>query len=198
MRWARFLKDASNVRSVFLLGHSEGALVATVAAQRFEAAGLILLAGTGFPAAQVLRHQLSAPDIVIPPDQLAEIYAIMASLEAGTVVPGVSPALNAQYRPSVQPYLISWFRYDPAAELARVTRPTLIIQGTNDLQVSMEDAERLAAARPGISLIRVEGMNHVLKSAPKDRAENFATYNKPLLPLAPGLMPAITRFLTQQ
>jgi hypothetical protein len=197
VRWARFLTDVPEVRRVFLLGHSEGALVATMAVQRFPAAGLILVAGTGFPAAEVLRHQLAAPDIAIPPRLLSEIHDIMAALEQGRLVPAVSAELNAQYRPSVQPYLISWFKRDPAVELARVSVRTIVIQGAHDLQVSMADAERLAAARPGIPLIRIDGMNHVLKTAPNDRQENFATYTKPLLPLAPALAPAITRFLTR-
>jgi pimeloyl-ACP methyl ester carboxylesterase len=196
-RWARFLKEAPGVRNVFLLGHSEGALVATLAAQRFPAAGLVLVAGTGFPAAEVLRRQLAAPDIAIPPDLLSEILEIMAALEEGRLVPTVSADIEAQYRPSVQPYLMSWFGYDPAAELARIATRTVVIQGANDLQVSMEDAERLAAARPDIPLIRIEGMNHVLKTAPKDRQENFATYTLPLLPLAAALAPAIARFLTR-
>jgi len=197
IRWARFLKDVPAVNRVFLLGHSEGALVATLAARRFAAAGLILLAGAGFPAADILRRQLAAPDIAIPPQLLAETHEIMAALESGRLAPSVSAALDAQYRPSVQPYLISWFRYDPAAEFAKVSVRAVVIQGTNDLQVSMADAERLAGARPGIPLVRIEGMNHVLKIAPKDRAENFATYTKPLLPLAPALAPAVARFLGQ-
>ena len=156
MRWARFLKEAPNVRNVFLLGHSEGGLVATLAAQKFQAAGLVLLAAVGFPAAEVIRRQLAAPGIVIPQAQLNEIHIIMKSLEEGDLVPRVSAELGAQYRASVQPYLISWFKYDPVAELANVTGPILVVQGTNDLQVSLEDAERLTAARDSISLIKIE------------------------------------------
>lgn len=195
VRWARFLKDLPNVRKVFLLGHSEGGLVATLAAQRFQAAGLVLLAAVGFPAADVIRRQLTAPGIVIPRALLDEIHAIMASLEAGKPVPTVSDDLSPQYRVSVQPYLISWFRYDPVAELRKISAPVLVVQGTNDLQVSLEDAERLALSSDGISLLRIKGMNHVLKVSPDDREGNFATYMKPLLPLAPGLISAITAFL---
>lgn len=193
--WARFLQDAPNVRRVFLLGHSEGGLIATLAAQKLKTAGLVLVAAVGFPAAEVIRRQLAAPGIAIPDELLDEIYAIMKSLESGTLVPQVPSELNAQYRPSVQPYLISWFKYDPVVELAKVTVPILVIQGDNDLQVSTEDADRLVGSRKNISDIQIKGMNHVLKVAPSDRAGNFATYTKPLLPLAPELVPAIVRFL---
>ena len=196
VRWAHFLQDLPYVRKVFLLGHSEGGLITTLAAQKFQAVGLVLLAAVGYPAADTIRRQLAAPGIVIPQGQLNEIHDIMRSLEAGELVPAVSAQLAAQYRASVQPYLISWFKYDPAAELAKVTGPVLVIQGTNDLQVSLEDFDRLAASRKDISLFKMNGMNHVLKVAPNVREGNFATYTRPLLPLTPDLLPVITDFIT--
>jgi pimeloyl-ACP methyl ester carboxylesterase len=196
VRWAHFLQDLPYVRKVFLLGHSEGGLITTLAAQKFQAVGLVLLAAVGYPAADTIRRQLAAPGIVIPQGQLNEIHDIMRSLEAGELVPAVSAELAAQYRASVQPYLMSWFKYDPAAELAKVTGPVLVIQGTNDLQVSLEDFDRLAASRKDISLFKINGMNHVLKVAPNVREGNFATYTRPLLPLTPDLLPVITDFIT--
>jgi len=71
----------------------------------------------------------------------------------------------------------------------------LIIQGTTDLQIGVEDAQRLAAARPGSTLLLVEGMNHVMKDAPIERISNFATYNAALLPLSKPVVPAIASFL---
>ena len=81
--------------------------------------------------------------------------------------------------------------------VARVSReaPVLILQGDNDLQVSVQDARLLAAARPGARLVIVPGMNHVLKDAPTDRAGNIATYADPNRPLAPELAAAIVAFV---
>jgi len=67
------------------------------------------------------------------------------------------------FRPSVQPYMISWFKYDPAAEIANLEVPVLILQGTTDLQVHVEDAKLLAKAKPDAKLRIFDGMNHVLK-----------------------------------
>ena len=195
VRWAGFLKDQSGVGNVFLLGHSEGALVATLTAQRFRAAGLVLLAGSGFRAPDILRRQIAAPEIVLPEAELNETHKILDALERGEVVADVSEALHGAYRPSVQPYLMSWFRYGPVAELAKTSLPTLVVQGTTDFQVSMEDAERLKSARDDIRLVAINGMNHILKAAPVDREDNYATYFKPMLPLAPGLMPPVIEFL---
>lgn len=73
--------------------------------------------------------------------------------------------------------------------------PALIVQGTTDLQVAVEDARRLAAARPEAGLALIDGMNHILSDAPADRAANFATYAQPEKPLSDGLVPAVADFI---
>src|SRR5665213_3325351 len=98
-------------------------------------------------------------------------------------------------RPSIQPYMISWLALDPAVLLKQVPGRVLILQGDNDVQVGVKDAQRLAAARPDARLVILEGANHVLKIAPTDRAGNLATYADPSLPLAPGLVEAIVDFV---
>tara|TARA_R110000787_G_scaffold103270_6_gene209801 strand:- start:3551 stop:4468 length:918 start_codon:yes stop_codon:yes gene_type:complete len=193
--WAEFLKERQDVGNVYFVGHSEGALVATLAAQQFRAAGLVLIAGAGFPAPEILRRQIASPEIVLSERERNETYRILDSLERGESVADVAEALHAAYRPGVQRYLMSWFKFDPVAELAKTTLPTLVVQGTTDFQVSMEDAERLASARDDIRLIVIDGMNHILKTAPVDREDNYGTYFKPMLPLAPGLMPPVVDFL---
>jgi pimeloyl-ACP methyl ester carboxylesterase len=196
--WTQFLKEVPGVRHVFLLGHSEGALTTTLVARDFDAAGMILVEGTGFRASDVLRRQLSAPDINIPKHLVSEIGGILDDLDGGSPVAEFSAELEGQYRKSIQPYLISWFKYDPQQELAKTTLPVLVIQGTTDFQVSIEEGERLAAARDDIKYFKINGMNQVLKDAPKHRASNYATYGKPLLKLAAPLMPAIIEFLDEQ
>ena len=196
--WAQILKEVRGVRHVFLLGHSEGALTTMLVARDFDAAGMILIEGTGFRASDVLRRQISAPDINIPKYLVSEISKILDSLDGGNLVAEFSAELEGQYRESIQPYLISWFKYDPQEELAKTKLPVMVIQGTTDFQVSIEEGERLAAARGDIKYLQINGMNQVLKDAPKHRASNYATYGKPLLKLAVPLMPTIIEFLDEQ
>ena len=120
---------------------------------------------------------------------------INASLLAGKAVANVNPDLYALFRPSVQPYLISEYKYDPAKEIAKLRIPVLIVQGTHDIQVDVKDARLLAAADPRAKLLLIDGMNHILVDAPAERAANIATYSEPQLPLDPHLVPAIARFL---
>ncbi|HWT98205.1 MAG TPA: alpha/beta hydrolase [Terriglobales bacterium] len=190
--WLGFLRRRPNVRRVALVGHSEGALIATLAAQHSPVAALVLIAGAGRPIGEVLRDQL-APHM--PPDMKIRVFTMLATLEAGGTVTDVPPELKALFRPSIQPYMRSWMAYDPAAELAKVTVPVEIIQGRRDLQGTVGDAERLAAAQPKADPHLIDGMNHILKFVPDDRDVNLASYNDPNLPLAPTLLHVLADFL---
>lgn len=190
--WLAFLGARQDTGPLFILGHSEGALIATLAAQRADVAGVILVAGAGEPAAQLIARQLS--DAGVPEHLQTESKRISQSLARGVAVADVPPELAALYRASVQPYLMSWLPLDPAAELARLTAPALIVQGTHDLQIRVEDAQRLAAG-PNSKFVLIEAMNHVLREAPKERAANLAIYGAFDKPLAPELVPAIASFI---
>ena len=191
--WLEFLRRRSDVSKLFVLGHSEGALVATLAAKRTTLAGLILLEGAGLPIGQVLARQLGNAGVSTELQAISK--TISESLERGVAVPHIPAELAALYQPRVQPYLMSWMRLDPAVELATVGCPVLIVQGSTDLQVELNDANRLAAALPAAELIVIPGMNHILKAAPDDRALNLATYQNSYLPLVPELLPALTAFV---
>lgn len=192
--WAQELARRTGRPCVWLIGHSEGALVAQAAAADNEAVcGLVLLSGAGRRAADVLREQLAA----LPEPLKTQAYDALSELEAGRTVTDTPPQLAALFRPSVQPYVISWLALDPAALLAAYDRPVLIGQGTTDLQVGVTDAEALAAAQPNARLVRFEGVNHVLKTAPADRAANAATYRDATLPLAPGVAEAVAAFILE-
>ena len=193
--WLDRLSEALPEAPRLLIGHSEGALIATLAAQRHAVHGLVLIAGLGRPAVEVMREQLRAAALM--PALLGEAERILAALDAGRSVEDIDPALHALFRPSVQPYLRSWFRLDPLAELAAITAPTLVIQGDRDLQVPVSEAERLASPRDGTSLVVIENMNHVLKAVPDDREANLASYTDADQPLALGLVEAIERFVDE-
>ncbi|MEL0324978.1 MAG: alpha/beta hydrolase, partial [Rhodospirillales bacterium] len=177
---------------------SEGVLVVTLAAQKMKFDALVLLAGIGLKPAELLRRQLGGEQINLTADDLKKTFEIISSLENGKKIENIEQDLMEQFRPSVQPYLISWFKYDPALELSKIEIPTLVIHGTQDLQVSGENAERLAAAKTDAELFWIPNMNHVLKHASKDPRQNYGTYNKPLLPLADGLLPKISQFLKKE
>lgn len=193
--WGRELRKIAGTKCVWMLGHSEGALVAEVAAQdNADICGLILLAGAGRKAGEIIREQLgAAPNLT--QDLKTTAFNVLSELEAGRPAAPIPPQLMALFRPSVQPYMMSWLPLDPTVLLARSNIPVLIIQGDNDIQVSVQDAKLLSEARPDAKLFIVPRMNHVLKIAPPDRAANVATYTDPGIPLAPTLVDTIASFV---
>jgi len=193
--WSDLLRDDDRFASLSLVGHSEGALYAILAAEDTQAASIVLVSGTGRRAADTIRSQLEQAGL--PGDLRQSADTILSDLETGRPVPDPPGQLHALFRPSVQPYLMSWFAIDPAERLAATGFPVLILQGTTDIQVSVEDAERLAAAREDSDLVVLDGVNHILREAPADRDANIATYTRPDLPLADDVVPAISRFIRQ-
>ena len=180
---------------VFLMGHSEGALmVSRAAAGRDDVCGLILVAGMGRPMGHVIREQLAANPANAP--IMAEALAALTEIEAGrhVDVTNMTPALMPLFAPAVQDYLISVINLDPVEVLRAADKEALIIHGDRDIQVSMADASLLDGVR-NTELRIIDGMNHVLKAAPEDRAGNLATYSDPNLPLAKDLVRRVRRFV---
>ena len=190
--WGRKLKDDPRFGKLILLGHSEGALIASLAAPSVDAAAVISLSGSARPIDQVVRQQLSNH---LPPPLMLRSNELLDSLKAGKTDDNVPPPLQAIFRPSVQPYLISLFRQDPAAAFAKLKMPALIIQGSNDIQVGVNDAKMLKAAKPDAELALIEGMNHVMRIVPNDVKRQLASYRDPQLPLAAELGTRILGFI---
>lgn len=190
--WIAQLKADPRFTKVAVIGHSEGALIGMLAAERAGAAAYVSLAGVAEGPGAILRKQLAGQ---LPPPLAADNERILASLEQGKLAAEVPRPLMAFYRPAIQPYLISWMRYVPATHLAALRMPVLIVQGTTDIQVGVDQAQALKAARPDAQLAIIDGMNHVLKAVPANTPDPVASYGDPALPLHPQLMPAIIEFL---
>lgn len=197
--WIDAVRKRTGAPCVWVLGHSEGGLVALAAAQQPDGiCGLLLVATAGRPLGQVVRSQLRANPANAP--VLAEAEAALDALEAGKKVDtaGMNPALLPLFNPAVQPYLIDTFSRDPAKLIAAVRRPVLILQGQRDIQVSEEDARRLAAADASAKLVLLPDANHVLKAAPSnDMAAQLPIYADPSLPLAAGVIDALAGFIAE-
>jgi len=195
--WVAAIRKETGAPCVWVLGHSEGGLVALAAAQTpVGFCGLILVSTAGRPLGEVLRDQLRANPANAPILDSAD--AAITALEAGrrVDVSTLHPALQRLFAPAVQGFLISELSLDPAKLIAGYSGPVAILQGDSDLQVTVVDAHRLKAADPAAALRILAGVNHVLKSASAtDRAANIATYADPSLPLAPGVAEAVADFV---
>lgn len=195
LAWSRQLKTDPRLGPLILLGHSEGALLASLAAGQSGASAIITVGGTGRPVDQVLREQLHER---LPENLRQRSDQILDALKAGHTDLKVPKELMVVFRPSVQPYLISLLRQDPAAAFASIQVPALIVQGRNDIQVSVEDAQLLHKARPESQLALIDGMNHVLRIVPDDLEQQLRSYRNPKLPLASELTRHILAFIEEQ
>ena len=193
--WADKLAGDSRFSKVIIAGHSEGSLIGMVAANRSKAVkGYISISGCGCPAYEILEKQMQAQPVQIQ----EESAAICKVLREGRTVEQVPFYLAALYRQSVQPYLISWFAYNPAVEIAKLDIPVLILQGDKDIQVGVEEAEKLHAAHQASSMYVVKDMNHILKQCDtNDRMAQLATYSDPKLPIKPELISHIVEFIRE-
>ncbi len=96
--WARRLADDPRFSQVILIGHSEGALIASLAARDAPVSGLVSLAGSGRPLDLLLREQLQGK---LPPELLASSYWLLDELLAGRTHAQVPAPLMTLFRPSV-------------------------------------------------------------------------------------------------
>lgn len=191
--WIDLLKKDTRFTKVFVAGHSEGSLIGMIAALH-TASGFVSISGAGRSADKILKEQLAGQ----PPAVKDPSYPIIDSLVLGKTVQNVPQMLFALFRPSVQPYMISWFHYDPQTEIKKLTIPVLIVQGTNDLQVTVEDANLLSKSNTKAQLTLIKNMNHVFRIVEGDRKENLAAYITPTLPISEELITTISAFVKKK
>jgi fermentation-respiration switch protein FrsA (DUF1100 family) len=188
--WVDWLRADPRFDAVIVAGHSEGALLGLLVDESKAIDGYVSLEGAGRPIDQLLRAQL-ARNSGLTADLVNTANSILDELLRGRIVTNVPQELAPLFRAEVQPYLISWMRYDPAAEFAKNTVPALVIQGTTDTQVSLADAELLMKARPDARELIVEEMNHVLKPATLENESQARAYTDPSLPVRSEVIDAL-------
>jgi len=190
--WGQELRKNERFCSLIVIGHSEGSLIGMAACRKIPADGYVSIAGAGYPASDVLLKQLEPK---LPPELFEQTESILWRLQQGELVESPPPSLHALFRPSVQPYFISWLRYDPVVEISKLEVPVLVVQGSTDIQVSMDNAERLAESYPNAKLLVIDGMNHILKKVSGTEAEQIASYGDPNLPACPELIDGIIAYI---
>jgi hypothetical protein len=196
VEWIKYLKNDKRFSRIIVAGHSEGSLIGMIAGTKIGIDRYISLCGAGHPAYSIIAEQLK--NAGLPKEVIEQNDKILDSLRNGLNIKNIpaNPIFQSLYRTSVQKYIISWFKYDPAIVISELKIPVLIVGGTTDLQVDAKEAEILSKASPKSELVIVEDMNHVLKEvATKDRALNFSSYSNPDLELSDQLCKSLISFI---
>jgi len=188
--WVDLLKKDNRFSKIIIIGHSEGSLIGMIASGKADK--FISIAGAGDSADKLIKTQIASKSN----KQVEDLtFPIIDSLKNGNTVKKVDPILNSLFRASIQPYLISWFKYNPQAEIKKLNIPVLIVQGNNDLQVTVKDAESLAQSNKKAELLIVDKMNHIMKIVDGDVQANMASYNNETLPISEVMTNKIVSFI---
>ena len=183
-------KDTKEYKRIVVIGHSEGALIGMIAS-RLIADKFISIAGAGEDYLTLIQRQLS----IQPPYVKSMSDPVIEKLKNKELVDSVPPLLNSLFNKTVQQYLIDASSYDPKEEISKLDISVLIVQGSNDIQIEVKDAQLLHNAATKSRLEIIQGMNHVLRQAPQNRLLNMQTYGNPELPIDNSLVNIIVDFL---
>jgi pimeloyl-ACP methyl ester carboxylesterase len=184
---AKFLSERKNVdrRHLAVLGHSEGGAVAMLAAAREKKiAALVLVATIGVTGAELNMAQVThAMDRSSRPEseRQATIALQRQIQEAVLTGKGWESIPLALRRQADIPWFHSFLSFDPAALMADVKQPLLIVQGLLDTQVPPSNADRLETLarvrkKSGpVEVVKVPGINHLLVPAMTGEADEYST-----------------------
>ena len=181
------------ITRVVLAGHSEGGLVALVAAKSAKVDRVVLMTVAGQPLGALLRKQFARQPIPEPVSE--EIERVLVALETGKETGPMKPPVDQIFRTGVQPFMRSVLKLDPVPLVKEVTVPILAIGGGADMQVGRFDFDPLVAARPGVVGHWEARLSHVLKEAIDDGESQVKAYTDPSVPLAKGMVEAVVRFV---
>lgn len=188
-----YLQDTLGFKNIYFIGHSEGSLIAMLASQKCKVKGYISVAGAGRPIDVVLEDQMQKQPI--PDSVKQQIPQIFNQLKQGKEVNNIPEMLSPLFRKSIQPYMISWLKYSPQKEIKKLKCPILILQGSCDIQVKIEDADNLYNANKKSTLDIIPSMSHTLKDAGKDCVDENKTYTDGSMPIDKMLVDDIAKFI---
>jgi pimeloyl-ACP methyl ester carboxylesterase len=205
VKWLEKRKDVDK-RRLAVAGHSEGAMVATLAAAREKKIkSLVLLSAPGTTGAQLIleqqQHQLAQMNV--PEDERKTKVALQQQIQQAVISgqnwDGIPPELRRQ---ADTPWFRSMLTFDPSAVMPRVKQPILIVHGDLDVQVPPHHADKLgelARARkksPPVQVIHIPGVNHLLAPAKTGEVQEYSQL--PEKKISPKVADAIAGWLMER
>ena len=180
--------------NIHLIGHSQGSLVSLKAADIETVKSIISIAGTARTIDLVLTEQITAQY----PSLKSSLEKSFKELREKDTIVNVDPFLKSFFAPQNQKFISSWAKVDPAEVLKKLDEtPILVIHGTKDLQVPIEDAKNIDSIANNSKLVEIKNMNHVFRLIEGDRNENLASYSNPKQAISSEMVKAISSFVTQ-
>lgn len=194
--WIAALRAETGADCVWLIGHSEGGLVALFSADLPDICGLVLLSTPGTALGPILVRQIADHPLYGAHSQAVARVVEDISVGLAPDLTELPEPLALIFRPQTLGYLTELIATDPA-ELARgIDRPILALTGDADAQIPADAADPLVASNPDIQSAILRGMTHMLKQVPPgDFAAGAQSYTDPAMPLHDGLVPTLLDFI---
>lgn len=155
---------------ILLLGHSEGAIIATHLAAELELAGVILLAGTAQSGEAVLKWQLTQilggisrwQKFILKLFRLDPVKAQQKKLDK--IKYSTADTMKFAWVKTNAKWLREMMAYDPAIDFPKIKAPILAITGSKDIQVPPDDLKRMQQlARAPIQTYCIENLTHIIR-----------------------------------
>ena len=181
-------KDDKRFSEIILVGHSQGSLIAMLAIK--NTTKYISLAGPSESVDKTIVKQITKQNE--PLGKITEAH--FKELKETGAIKTVNPFLFSVFAKQNLAFMSSWLQYNPSEEIKKLTIPILIINGSKDLQVKVDDAQGLHAANPKSRLVIIDNMNHVLKQIDKDE-DNLKSYYSADYPLSKKLIETVVSFV---
>lgn len=188
----KYFKNQPSFSKIIVAGHSQGSLVGMIASKN-EADAFISLEGAGRTIDKIIISQIQTQ----APYLKDETIRILNELKKGKLVTDYNPMLASLFNKTIQPFLISWINYNPQLEIKKLKIPVLIIQGTADIQTSVQDGILLSQSVPQATFDTISKMNHLFKIIKGNILENKLSYNNPSLPISDKLTQKIVKFINE-
>lgn len=204
--WLEKRKDVDKDR-IGLVGHSEGAAVATLVAgrERGKVAGIALLAGPSTNGATIVLEQQKhlLDQMKVDDAQRAEKVALQEKINAAVISGrGWQDLPEAARQIADTPWFYSYLTFDPERAMRDTRAPVLIVQGELDTQVKPHHADKLlefARARrtkAAVELVKVPGVNHLLVAAKTGEVAEYASLGATAT-VSPQVSAAIATFMAK-
>lgn len=221
-----FLKGRPGIdpRRIGLLGHSEGGMVAPIAASRSREVGFaILLAAPGVPGYDILLRQIEhlnraaglpqnvidtnlgiqrrIMDLVREENNDEALRGKLRELLRSELTGAPDSFIDAKVQEAMFPGFRALITHDPRPALRQVKVPVLALNGTLDLQVDAEqnlpEIEKTLkeAGNKDVTVRRFAGLNHVFQTA---KTGAVAEYGQIEETISPEVLDAVTRWIAER
>lgn len=184
-------KKGMRFSEIILIGHSQGSLIAMLASENVDK--YISIAGAGETIDKTIVKQIGEKN----PTLGTAAQQQFDTLKSKGKIKTVNPFLTNLFAKPNQAFILSWMQLDPLQEIKKLQIPVLIINGDKDLQVQINDAEKLKAANTLAELRIIKNMNHVLKNIQKEE-DNLTSYSSPDFPISEKLIKSVVSFIKKQ